>query len=434
MHSPDPAVHVAPPPLRVLIVASNFPPSGWGGAEVAADGIGRWLLGEGHRVAVYTDAERPAGPEASGREGYAWFGPDRRAFSHRTHEHAGKSAARKAIWHLRDHVPGGGGGDFARVAEAFGPDVVMVHLAPGLGIGLFEVCAERDIPVVFVLHDFWLTCLRSSMFTRGGSVCEGRELLCWWSSSVRWGALSKVTRLGFWAPSRRIVEILRGQLGDVFGNLLVQKNVVDLADFRGRERRTPEGKARFLFVGKVTEAKGIGFLLDCLASLPAGLDFQADIVGGGDSESRLRRLHCGERRFRFHGVCGREAVVRHYHEASVLVVPSLWFENSPLVVYQAQAAGLPVIGSDSGGIPELLEDRAGSRILPAGDRDAWVSCLSGLASDPGSLRRMREEALRQADGGGEVDSLGRAAVEFCRQLVSGARPVPSPQHSLGIAQ
>ncbi len=410
---------VASPPgtLRVLIVSSCFPPYGWGGAEVAAEGIGKWLAENGHQVAIYTDVS-PAEAAAQSGDDTPWFAPANGKWGHRTHQHGKRGALKKALWHLLDHAPGRGLSDFRNVAEAFKPDLVMVHLAPGLGIGLFDYCARHDLPVLYVVHDFWLGCLRSSMFSRSGSICTRPELLCRWSSSVRWGALSKVKRLGFWAPSNRIIEILRQQLGDIFKNVLVERNVVDLADFRSMPVLPAGMRTRFLYVGKIIEAKGIAFVLECLAGLPAELDFEIDILGGGDLEQPLRQKYAGDRRIRFHGVCGRAEVARYYQNSTVLLVPSLWFEPAGLVIYQAQAASLPVVGSDSGGIPEALAGRGDSVILPAGDRPAWSAQLKALIADRDLVARLRATAIRLAQEADDVlEARGRRVVEMCRKLI-----------------
>ena len=97
--------------MRVLIVSACFPPYGWGGAEVAAEGIGEWLGRQGHEVAIYTDAAPPeAAAPGSSNEG-KWYAPSRGGWMHRTHEHGRQSAPRKAIWHLLDHAPGRGKGN-----------------------------------------------------------------------------------------------------------------------------------------------------------------------------------------------------------------------------------------------------------------------------------------------------------------------------------
>jgi glycosyltransferase involved in cell wall biosynthesis len=407
-----------PDSVRSLVVSSSYPPDGWGGAELAAEGIARWMTANGHEVGVYADSGMPSaltvGPARSGHR----YSPAKRWWSHRTSEHGLQSTPRKAIWHLADHFPHQGAREFGKVVSAFRPDLVMVHLAPGFGIGLFEYCARNDIPVVFVVHDFWITCLRSSMFSRTGLVCTKRELSCRWSSSIRWGALSRIPRLGFWAPSGKIVEIVSRELGTKLPNTLVEKNVVDLSDFAGLSSQAPPGPPSLLYLGKVTAAKGVDFVLDCLRSLPRNAEFSVDVVGSGDREAPLRRLLADDGRFRFHGARPRDEVRTLYRRASALLVPSIWFENSPMVIYQAQAAGLPVLASDSGGIPELLAGRDDSIILPAGDAAAWTSSLRRLVEDRSLLARLRASAAAYAaESESTLDARGRRVMKFCESII-----------------
>ncbi|HMD61195.1 MAG TPA: glycosyltransferase [Opitutaceae bacterium] len=414
--------------MRSLVVSSCFPPNGWGGAEIAAEGIAKWMAANGHEVAVYTDS----GPaHAPGESQDAWgrrYSPRKGWWNHRAGEHGRQSGPRKAFWHLLDHAPFQGYSEFARAVADFKPDLVMVHLAPGLGIGIFEYCARHDVPVVFVVHDFWMTCLRSSMFSRGGTVCTRREFYCRWSSAIRWGALSRVPRLGFWAVSRSIVEVIEKELGVALGNVLIERNIVDLSDFAGASQARTEGPPSFLYVGKVTAAKGVDFALGCLSGLPGGLDFRVDVVGSGDLELPLRRQFDGDPRFRFHGARSREEVGGFYRRASALLVPSIWFENSPIVIYQAQAAGLPVIGSDSGGIPELLAGRDDSFVLPAGDRAQWTSKLRMVAEDRELLARLAAAGARHAaEGRDALDSRAGRVMDFCRSVMNPLHSAAGPR-------
>jgi glycosyltransferase involved in cell wall biosynthesis len=376
------------------------------------------MTANGHEVGVYADTGTPlpwtVGPARSGHR----YSPAKRWWSHRASEHSLQSRPRKALWHLADHFPHQGEREFARVVSTFRPDLVMVHLAPGFGIGLFEYCARNDIPVVFVVHDFWITCLRSSMFSRAGAVCAKRELLCRWSSAIRWEALSRIPRLGFWAPSGKIVELVSRELGTTLPNTLVEKNVVDLSDFAGLSTESRAGAPSLLYVGKVTSAKGVDFVLNCLRSLPRNAEFSVDVVGSGDREAPLRRLLADDGRFRFHGARPRDEVRSLYRRASALLVPSIWFENSPMVIYQAQAAGLPVLASDSGGIPELLAGRDDSLILPAGDAAAWTSGLRELVEDPRLLARLRASAAAYAaESESALNARGRRVMKFCESII-----------------
>ena len=76
-------------------------------------------------------------------------------------------------------------------------------------------------------------------------------------------------------------------------------------------------------------------------------------------------------------------------ETDVLVVPSLWYENSPVIIQEAFAAGVPVIGSDLGGVAEKIQDGVSGRRFPPGDRDALAAVLQGLVDEPEQIEQMR---------------------------------------------
>src|SRR5206468_12996494 len=80
-------------------------------------------------------------------------------------------------------------------------------------------------------------------------------------------------------------------------------------------------------------------------------------------------------------------------EVDVVVVPSIWGENSPLAIHEAHMAGVPVIGSATGGIPEHVRDGVDGRTFPAGDVDALAACLRGVVEDPESLARWERAAI-----------------------------------------
>jgi glycosyltransferase involved in cell wall biosynthesis len=75
--------------------------------------------------------------------------------------------------------------------------------------------------------------------------------------------------------------------------------------------------------------------------------------------------------------CDLAATLQNY---DVLVVPSLWMETGPLVVLEAQAAGLFVLGARRGGIAELVDEADGGELVPAGNVSAWAEAIERLAS------------------------------------------------------
>ena len=96
------------------------------------------------------------------------------------------------------------------------------------------------------------------------------------------------------------------------------------------------------------------------------------------------------------------------HDA--LVVPSLWLETGPLVVLEAQAAGLYVMGSRLGGIAELVGDGAGGELVEAGSVRAWTAAIARLAERraSGALPRRPREVRTMAAAAAEMAELYRS--------------------------
>ncbi len=78
------------------------------------------------------------------------------------------------------------------------------------------------------------------------------------------------------------------------------------------------------------------------------------------------------------------------------MIPSLWFENSPLVAYQAKQLGLPILASRIGGIPELVREGVNGQLLPLGDTARWQKAVRNLLAQPENLERLRAGAKEDA--------------------------------------
>ena len=110
-------------------------------------------------------------------------------------------------------------------------------------------------------------------------------------------------------------------------------------------------------------------------------------------------------------------------EIDVLVVSSIWYENSPLTIHEALVAGVPVIGSAMGGIPELVAHERTGLIYPALDADALAACLRRVTEDPACVARWRAAITRPKTMERHVDEIEG----LYRELRSGARPEqPAP--------
>jgi glycosyltransferase involved in cell wall biosynthesis len=153
------------------------------------------------------------------------------------------------------------------------------------------------------------------------------------------------------------------------------------------------GAADFLFVGELRHLKGVDVLLRALAQVRARRMVSAVIVGAGPDAAKYTREAAkygldGVARFKS-PMPAREA----FRLGRTLVVPSR-AESLPYIVLEAAAAGLPLLASDVGGIPEIVAG-TDTDLLPPGDADALAHAMMGVLDDPVAARS-RAERLREA--------------------------------------
>lgn len=145
-----------------------------------------------------------------------------------------------------------------------------------------------------------------------------------------------------------------------------------------------ERPLRLLFVGRLDINKGVDILIVACQILKArGLNFSLDIIGVGPMESDLQKQAATaglNGSVRFLGRMCRHKLGEHYTSSDVVCVPSL-SDTLPTVVLEALAAGTPVIGSDVGGIPFMVEDQTNGLVVPPSDPDALASAIAGLCND-----------------------------------------------------
>jgi len=146
------------------------------------------------------------------------------------------------------------------------------------------------------------------------------------------------------------------------------------------------------FAGRLHEGKGVGILIEAfgkvLKHLPgANLHLFGDDTHGSHLKKLSRDLHNGEQVI-FHGLVPHEQMPQYYACANVVVLPSVWIENSPLIILEAMAAGRPVIGSRIGGIPELIKDGENGLLSVPGDAEDLSYKILQLLTDKEKAEKM----------------------------------------------
>lgn len=125
-----------------------------------------------------------------------------------------------------------------------------------------------------------------------------------------------------------------------------------------------ERKRQILYIGRLSQEKGINLFLDA-ATLNLDVDFV--LAGSGPLFKKIKSDSMHSSNIHILGFTERNKISNLMKESAFLVIPSLWYENNPMVVLEAMASGLAVIGSEIGGIPELLSDGRGILFNPLDD-------------------------------------------------------------------
>jgi glycosyltransferase involved in cell wall biosynthesis len=221
------------------------------------------------------------------------------------------------------------------------------------------------------------------------------------------------------APSEWVYSALAANGIDT-GKLTISRQAV-AESLVERARATPrkEGTRELTigFIGRLQHYKGAHILIEAMAQIPAEIPIRLRIAGSGTEVAYLRTLAGAaekDKRIEFCGPIAREEVPDFMSQIDVLAVPSNYMETGPLVVLEAYAFGLPVMGADLGGIAERIRDGIDGWLLPFDDSRAWAAAMRDAALDRPKLRRLAANILpsrTMADVASEMAEVYRQVLE-----------------------
>jgi glycosyltransferase involved in cell wall biosynthesis len=280
-----------------------------------------------------------------------------------------------------------------RLAKQLRPDVVHVHNTwYALSPAVVRALRHGGVPVVMTLHNYRLLCANALLF-RDGLPCEdcvgshpwhGVVHRCYRGSALQSmpaaATIAVHRRLGTWRHdvdlflalnefSRRL--LIRGGLPAE--RIRVKPNFVE--DPGARAVRAGSSLT-VLCIGRLVAQKGIDVLLEAWRRLG---DSRLELLLVGDGPLRADLERRGVPGVRFAGRLPPAQVREHMLAGRALVFPSRSYEGQPMVVLEALAAGLPVLASSLGGMPELLAPLGSAWLAPVGTVAGWVEALRRLA-------------------------------------------------------
>jgi glycosyltransferase involved in cell wall biosynthesis len=432
--------------VRILQVVHGFPPFNIAGVEVVAHALSRCLVERGHQVKVFHRVAEPSRPEYTVQRVEVDGLPVVRVNNtFRECDRFERTYRNEVI----DRI-------FGELLEAERPDVVHFHHVTCLSTNLIAEAFRRGIPIVYTLHDYWLICQRGQFLKTDLSICPGQDdgacVKCLaWQLNLRGGS-TKVARVlkqmvpaigtlpaagikrflkgiytlyaqAFFASqveAREKVRVRMEHIKEICGMVdlfispsrFLKERYVEFGipedrilystlgfetSYYKRTSGLNDGRIRFGYLGTLIPPKGLHILIEAfneIADDRASLHIYGHTVPYEGYENYLDHLKGMIRSPRIHmeGFYEHREVGRILDNLDVLVVPSIWYENSPLTIQEAMLAGVPVITSDLGGMAELVQDGvSGLTFRPRDPADLRKKMMRFLQEE-GLLEKVRPEA------------------------------------------
>jgi glycosyltransferase involved in cell wall biosynthesis len=294
------------------------------------------------------------------------------------------------------------------VLSAFGPDIAHVHnIYHQLSPSVLQPLRSRGVPTVMTMHDYKLAC-PTYLFLDHGQICEA----CL-GGRFHQAILRRCNNGSLAASAVNAIEMTIHTAAKLYGAVdlflcpsrFIAGKMAEAGVFPDRLRHVPlfidpdpvavkdAPGGGVVYAGRLRQEKGVDALLEAVTALPMEVHIAGDGPARGQLEAQARGL--GRPDIRFHGHLPKDGLLELIRSASVLVLPSRCYENQPLAVLEAFACGVPVVGSDLGGIPELIEPGVDGELVPPDDPTALADALGRMTGDPDRAFAMGQAGRRK---------------------------------------
>jgi glycosyltransferase involved in cell wall biosynthesis len=419
--------------MRILFITHFFPPGRNAGTENYTLGLAKAFTKRGHEVQVLCAEDWESG------DSY-WNGVSNEYYDgipvHRIHLNWSKADNPNKV--LYDSLPVEKWLDQFLGEQKF--DLVHVTSTMTLGIGVLRSVNRAGIALILTLMDFWFICPSVQLLRSDGNLCDGDTsawecLSCLLENSNWYRSFKKLpvpeaiqSKPLEWLSRVNMISKQRGLRGMLLNmaerkeeliaalslpdrilahSKIVQqlfgRNVSVRVDLLRNGQSLPwQGQfppkassslLRFGYIGQIEKIKGVHVLIEAFqkASIDqhAHLDIWGDLTRNPSYVTELKALSDHNSSINFLGRFDRVQLASVLAGIDVLVVPSIWYENAPLVIQEAFAAGVPVIASNLGGMAEAVTHEVNGLLFERGDSTDLARQIKRIADEPALLSQLK---------------------------------------------
>jgi len=374
--------------LKIVFLTPLYEPWGIGGGEKYAYLTTNELARENEVVIITTKGPKPRNESKKINPRIIEINTNISSF-YEMASSANIGTIKKSLWHFFDIWNISSYKKIKKILISEKPNLVHTNGIKGFSSSLFSVINELQIPHVHTLHDYELISRWVGLFRKGKpisnfNVLEKLYLMYSRNMSSKINAVispSKFvmnfhTKFGFFKNSSKYI---------------IPNGIQIDSSYNPKTENSNE----FIFVGQILENKGAHIAIQAFKKI-RDTKAQLHIVGTGPFIENLKQIAGIENNIILHGYLEEKKLNSLLERCSYFIMPSLWYENFPLVINEVMSKGLPVIASDIGGISEIVEDGKNGFLFKPGDVDSLVAIIQNIINGKYDIHKFSENALKSS--------------------------------------
>jgi glycosyltransferase involved in cell wall biosynthesis len=362
--------------MKIILINNLYAPWVRGGAERVVEKTAAGLEKAGHDVFIITTAPKESRTDCIRYLPSIFYNLDK------------YPQWLRFFWHLWDIFNFLSCFKIKNILAEKNPDLVITHNLQGVNLLLPRLLRKLKIKHIHTLHDIQLLHPSGLMLWGKEKIIDSLPAKIYQAltrklmgspavvvSPSKW-LLAEYEKRGFFKKSEK----------KVLQNYFSKQRLV-----KDTKYQIPNTKYQFLYVGLIESHKGIKFFCEAFGDfLKANINVRVElsVVGGGAQLEELKGLAGDQKEIHVLGRKNESEIEELMLSSDCLVVPSFCYENSPTVIYEAIAAGLPVLGANLGGIPELIK-AAGGILFEPGNKEDLLKNVAEIISTPEKLYQIR---------------------------------------------
>lgn len=291
---------------------------------------------------------------------------------------------------------------FKKIIENFKPDIIHVHniyneISPSIFL------AAKNIPIVMTVHDSRIVSPVSIQSERTGKPCK--NVICSGCiNCVGWkGYLYEILKRNVYAHLFKKVKLYITP-SEYLRTILIKKGYTNITQLYNGillfDYSSIQNTYEVFFAGRLILEKGIDQLINAISLLQQRISLiHLTIAGDGDYKNKLqekvKQLHLNKC-ITFVGSVNLLELKKYYKNTTIVVIPSLNPDNLPTVGLEALSVGRPIVGSDIGGISEIVINKKTGILVKPGNTQELAQAIYTLLNHPKMIGKMSKNARKYA--------------------------------------